>query len=110
MRMKLRRLRGKRKRFTALFLRRERRAGLDLVLLTNVSRRGEEVADHVWVEDGYWSRDWEDGDKVRVEARIEEYERRSGRRDYRLRDLWPIKNYTAEGLDFPHAEPCVELP
>lgn len=103
MRMKLGKLKAQRKRFTCLFLRRERRANMDLVLLTAVRQRGEQVADHLWVEDGYWSRGWHEHDQVRIEGRVEEYVRRSGRRDYRFRDLHPVKNYTAVGEAVPES-------
>lgn len=110
-RMKLGKLSGERRRFTCLFLRRETRVAksgksLATVLLTDVRRRGELLADHIWVEDGYWSRDVLEGDMVRVEGRVDEYVktfRGESRLDYRIRDLWLLRNYTAEAAESPAA-------
>lgn len=96
MRIKLKKLSGKaRARFKCVFQERVTKGNgqLKLVLLRDVRRRGERITDHMWVEDGFWSRDWEPGDRVKIEARVEEYVRRDGSRDYRLRDVHPVWNY-----------------
>ena len=96
MRIKLKKLVGKsRARFKCVFEERVTKGNgkMKLVLLRDVRRRGERITDHMWVEDGFWSRDWVPGDRVKIEARVEEYVRRDGSRDYRLRDVWCIWNY-----------------
>ena len=96
MRVKLKKLVGKqRARFKCVFEERVTKSNghLKLVLLRDVRRRGERITDHMWVEDGFWSRDWKPGDRVKIEARVEEYVRRDGSRDYRLRDVYGVWNY-----------------
>lgn len=111
MRVKMKKLSGERRRFTCYVLRRQRRVTrsgklLDAVVLTDVRRRGELLSDHVMVEDGYWAREVSAGDKIRVEARVHEYVknfRGESRLDYGLRDLWLLRNYTAEAAESPAA-------
>lgn len=94
MRIKLKKLVGKqRARFKCVFQERATRGGKAVVLLRDVRRRGSRITDHMWVEDGFWSREWKPGDRVKVEGRVEEYVRRDGSRDYRLRDVYGVWNY-----------------
>ena len=115
MRAKLRKLDGKRCRFTCVVGERKTRytrAGnrKDLVKLLRVHRRGELVTDHTWVEDGYWSRGAKRGDLLHIEARVCIYIKRvrgsekRGKRevveqDYGLKDLWPLANHTAAAAE-----------
>ena len=64
------------------------------VVLGNVSRGGEVLADHLNVRSGFWSRELKKGDVICVEGTVCEYFRRNtGNTDYGLKDAWVVKNY-----------------
>ena len=92
MRTRLRKMSGRRWRFTARVasfsnIGYGRRQPARVVLLKDVRHRGEEVADHVWVEAGYWSDELRVGDLVEIQALVYHYPKQN-KHDYALGQAW----------------------
>ena len=93
MRESLRKLHGKRIRVTARVGRKNRnrllgrRKPFEVVLLTDVRHRGALVAEHLWIEAGYWSESLQEGDLIAIRASVRYYKTRH-KVDYALGKAW----------------------
>lgn len=92
MRTRLRKMSGRRWRFTARVtsfskVGYKRRQSARSVLLKDVRHRGEEVADHVWVEAGYWSDELRVGNLIEIQALVYHYPK-GNKYDYALGQAW----------------------
>ena len=111
MREGLKKLHGKRIRVTARIGRKNRnrligrRKPFEVVLLTDVRHRGAQVAEHLWIESGYWCESLQEGDLVAIRASVRYYKTRN-KEDYALGKAW-LLDVLSPAEEAPNADDAV---